>query len=418
MTKHTVLLAICLLLGGAFSVASDTQSKIRGVNLGGWLVLEQFIAPSIWNFPDNQSVIDEWTWTEVAQSNATVAQALRNHWDTWVSEEDIRNLSLAGITHLRIPIGYWIVMSQAELDYYQEPFLTGGWPYLLRSLRWAKEYNMKAIIDLHAAPGAQNPWQHSGRARQSNWGKGDTINRTLELLDRIAFRIKEFENSPELSGVVAGIGVLNEPFPLSLHGGLSTVMNFYKKAYQVVRKQLGAQYMVVIDAAFHIHEWVGFMPLSNYTNVVLDLHRYQCFDPYLQTAPLSLHWNITCRIDAHPAPLQTLPTFIGEWSVGYKVAAEWAWVEPFPSIPEQIWLKRFGMAQMRVYEDTSLGWFFWNFKTETAPMWNYLLGIKHGWFPCNLPSTEVDTACQHFNSVLCLDNCEQSVMTNQSCSAT
>ena len=52
-------------------------------------------------------------------------------------------------------------MNQTELDYYNEPFNEGGWPYLVRLISWAKKYNMHAIIDLHCAPGGQNPWPHA-----------------------------------------------------------------------------------------------------------------------------------------------------------------------------------------------------------------------------------------------------------------
>jgi len=410
-------LTVFLALGFYITSAQDSAaSKIYGVNLGGWLVLEQFITPTFWDLPNNRSlnhtVIDEWTWSQYAKQDPTgrITDALRNHWDTWVTEEDVSNLSRAGLTHLRIPVGYWIVMNQTELDSYQEPYLIGGWSYFVRAVKWAKMYNMKVVVDLHSAPGHQNPWQHSGRAYHANWGKGDSINRTLDILERLSIRIKNFENDSTLSGVVDGIGILNEPYPDSIAGGLWTVKSFYKKAYPVIRRHLPAdKYKYIIDAAFSMDAWNNFMSESNYSNVVLDLHRYQCFDPYLQIAPWSLHWNISCRIDAYPSHPQTLPSIVGEWSVGYKVAAEWAWAEPFPSTAEQIWLKRYGLAQMFAYERTSMGWFFWNFKTETAPMWNYLLGVEHGWLPCSLPvQQDVDTACDSFSNQVCLYQCNNS----------
>ena len=54
-------------------------------------------------------------------------------------------------------------MTQAEMDQNNEPFNDGQWPYLVRALQWAKKYNVKAIIDLHCAPGGQNPWPHALR---------------------------------------------------------------------------------------------------------------------------------------------------------------------------------------------------------------------------------------------------------------
>ena len=35
---------------------------------------------------------------------------------------------------------------------------------------------------------------------------------------------------------------------------------------------------------------------------------------------------------------------------------------------------------MTAYEAGSAqGWFFWNFKTERAPTWDYLLGLQEGY---------------------------------------
>ena len=67
------------------------------------------------------------------------------HWHEFYSEEDLEKLSEAGITHLRIPIGYWMV--DVEED---EPFLSpptsddeGQRYYLKRLMVWADNLNMK-----------------------------------------------------------------------------------------------------------------------------------------------------------------------------------------------------------------------------------------------------------------------------------
>jgi len=371
------------------------------------LVLEEFIKPSIWRIYNDTSVIDQWTWCERARNSTFGVQALQNHWDTWVTEDDMRSLHHYGITHLRIPIGYWTLMNETELALHNEPFITGEWDYLVRAIKWSKNFNMSVIIDLHAAPGSQNPWQHSGRAYQSNWGRNNTVNRTLDIIDRIAKRVKDFESDPTTNGTVVGIAVLNEPFPASLvDGGFPILRDYYQKAYHVIRKYLNHDYMVVIDGAFTWDAWNGFMPKPEYQNVVLDLHRYQCFDPYLNAAPLELHWNITCFDDTHLPNGVSLPVFYGEWSLGYKVPADSAWNEPFPDHEQKIFLKKWALAQMNTYEHNGLGWFFWNFKTESAAMWNYMLGVNNGFLPCNLPAKrDVENGCRKYDATVALYSC-------------
>lgn len=79
---------------------------------------------------------------------------LEKHWDTWVTKKDLQDLKDGGITHVRIPIGYWILGEEFLKP--DETYLPGAWPYLLRCLGWCKELGLKAIVDLHGAPGVQN----------------------------------------------------------------------------------------------------------------------------------------------------------------------------------------------------------------------------------------------------------------------
>jgi glucan 1,3-beta-glucosidase len=43
-------------------------------------------------------------------------------------------------------------------------------------------------------------------------------------------------------------------------------------------------------------------------------------------------------------------------------------------------LTNFFNAQLDAFEQ-GIGWFYWNFKTETNPVWSYVDGVKHGWIP-------------------------------------
>jgi len=102
----------------------------------------------------------------------------------------------------------------------------GGWNYLLRVFQWAKKYHLQGgnstrkivlsnlnrflvLIDLHGAPGSQNGWDHSGREGPVNWGKGDTVNRTLSIIEDLAATFAALEQNPTYSGVFWGIEVQN-----------------------------------------------------------------------------------------------------------------------------------------------------------------------------------------------------------------
>lgn len=55
---------------------------------------------------------------------------------------------------------------------------------------WAQKYDIKVIIDLHAAPGSQNGNEHSGtRDGSQEWGKtDDTIQQSVSVIDFLTSR--------------------------------------------------------------------------------------------------------------------------------------------------------------------------------------------------------------------------------------
>ena len=87
------------------------------------------------------------------------------HWNEFYSKDDLRTLVEAGITHLRIPVGYWI-FDVARYEHFPEPSKNDESKqryYLRRLVKWADELKLKVLIDLHAAPGSQNGFDNSGR---------------------------------------------------------------------------------------------------------------------------------------------------------------------------------------------------------------------------------------------------------------
>lgn len=55
------------------------NTKIRGVSLGGWLLLEPFLTPSIFLATNDQTVVDEYTYGQ-KYGSAGAAARLKNHW--------------------------------------------------------------------------------------------------------------------------------------------------------------------------------------------------------------------------------------------------------------------------------------------------------------------------------------------------
>ncbi|CAE7089107.1 unnamed protein product [Rhizoctonia solani] len=101
------------------------EDKIRGVGIGGWLVLEPFTSPSLFERYMNESTpaIDEWTLSQhiIADPNSGGLQkVLEEHYSTFITEEDFAQIAGAGLNWVRIAIPYWAIETAPG-----EPFLEG-----------------------------------------------------------------------------------------------------------------------------------------------------------------------------------------------------------------------------------------------------------------------------------------------------
>ena len=70
-------------------------TKVRGANIGGWLVLEPWITPGVFDATGNDAVVDEWTFCALQQRDVAQA-ALTQHWETFYTEADFQAIAAAG----------------------------------------------------------------------------------------------------------------------------------------------------------------------------------------------------------------------------------------------------------------------------------------------------------------------------------
>lgn len=268
---------------GNFNYNSD---KVRGVNLGGWFVLEPWITPSLFEeWAQSQTVKDEYTFCQTLGKGEAYSR-LSNHWNNWITQSDFNQIAQAGLNHVRIPIGYWAV---APLD--GDPYVQGQLQVLDQAIGWARSAGLKVMLDLHGgktsmarcllylltfalAPGSQNGFDNSGRYGPINWQQGATVQQTLDAIQGLAQRYAG------ATDVVSAIELLNEPAGWAVN--LDGVKSFYNSGYDTVRNSIGSNTLVTIHDAFQDFEtyWNGFMNgQSGRYNVMIDTHQYQIFSP-------------------------------------------------------------------------------------------------------------------------------------------
>lgn len=245
----------------------NEKDRIRGINLGGWLVLEPFITPRIFEqeIPNSTvRVIDEWTLCEQLGAEEATKQ-LEHHYRTFITEDDFRKIAEMGFNHIRIPTGHWALRT-----FPGEPFVPYvSWQYLIRGIQWARKYGLRVMVELHTAPGSQNGWNHSGRSGQVGFLNGTDGQLNAERTLEIATEMVQFFNKPEWSNVVTLFGVLNEPAMMKIP--VDKVKGWYDASYNSIRKALGPDngpLLTYHDGFYPLKEWNGFFG-KQYQRVVL-----------------------------------------------------------------------------------------------------------------------------------------------------
>ena len=340
---HLVFSWLLLTLSVAAAGRHHTRTRagcdddlIRGVNLGGWLLLEPWITPVFFqevNVGELQDqVVDEWTYAEKLSPDVYWDRMVR-HWDSFVTKTDLEDLVLAGVSHVRIPVGYWY-WDVEEGEPFFPPNMNETDPssplfYLRRALTWMDELGLKALIDLHAGPGSQNGYDNSGRRGEAHWvddtypANRHNVDRTVTINGKIAQTMRQWVDAGVISiQTLYGIGLLNEPHICGYESGgalkEACLGDFYPLGYSEVRKYFSAEEAaVVIDvAALAYEEFTGRFPEPDYQNLVIDAHHYQCFGNSWAENPggWELHLGEACRQqeDINQSPL---PVFTGEFSL-------------------------------------------------------------------------------------------------------
>ncbi len=321
--------------------------KYRGVNLGGWLVLEKWMTPSLF---EGMSAVDETTFcTELGPTLA--AKKLTQHRDTFITLDDLQWIKAAGLNAVRLPVPYWLFKAPA--------------PYVscLKYVDWlvevAGKIGLQVLLDVHAAPGSQNGNDHSGRVGSVDWTESENVDATLVFIDQLVKRYGQHEQ-------VMGFELLNEPDPKIDH---QLLLDFYKRGVEVVHSQAPDKLVVVSDA-YRPHDWAK-SGLGELPNVVLDVHLYQAFSMQDKQLDMAAHVD-KATIEWHhliDEVERTLPVIVGEWSLGLAGVS--------PSAGQ---LTAYGVAQLTNF-DYAAGWFFWNYKTESGGAWSFRDSFEKGLLP-------------------------------------
>ncbi|PRQ21502.1 putative glucan 1,3-beta-glucosidase [Rosa chinensis] len=287
-------------------------------------------------------------------------EVMKEHWRTFIVEEDFDFISKNGLNAVRIPVGWWISSDPNP----PHPYVGGSLKALDNAFLWSQKYGLKVIIDLHAAPGSQNGYEHSAsRDGSQEWGQTDAnIQQTVDVIEFLTAR---YAKSPSLYAVE----LINEP--LSPGTSLQNLTTYYKAGYAAVRKHSSTAFVVFSNRLGPREPTELFPVASGLKRVVIDVHYYNLFESAFDN--LTVQQNIDFIYTNRTTDLNTVTTsngpltFVGEWVAEWNVKD--ATKEDY---------QRFAKAQLEVWGRATFGWAYWTLRNVNNH-WSLEWMIKNGY---------------------------------------
>lgn len=355
--------------------------RMKGVNLGNWLVLEKWMSREL--FDGLEAEDESGFYEDLSREEAGIR--LHMHRSYYIQERDFQHIRALGLNLVRIPVPHFIFGDRG-------PGI-GCIEYLDRAFDWAEKYGLKILIDLHTAPDSQNGFDNGGLTGVIKWHlKPENIEFELSVLERLAKRYGK-------RGALYGIELLNEPASeeiLETLGGRyqprhpqqaagsqpipSDVLRaFYIKGYEAVRRHCSQDVAVVIHDQFCLEQWEDFMPRNEYPGVVIDTHMYLFMaELHMQDRKLSSYKDAIRREfkERLERAMRFHPVIVGEWCIANKS-------EGLGTLPEKEKAEAYRTIGRWLTDAWSVcdGWIFWSYKLHAPGRndWDFQRALDEGW---------------------------------------
>jgi Endoglucanase len=345
-------------------IVGEAQQPIhlRGVNVGGWMNMENFIN----GYPGTESHL---RWLMAQKLGREKAQFFFDRLlDHFLTEEDVRFLKSAGVNLLRLPLNY----RHFEDDMAPGEYLEAGFKRLDQVLNWCEGQGIYVLLDLHAVQGWQNGDWHSDNPTRNTlfWTQKDFQDRFFNLWQEIARRYKN-------RSVVAAYNLINEPLSNAQFGRylpdeqyVGDWQNFNRinrLAVQRIRS-VDSVHMIMLEGDYYSVLFEGF-ELPEDSNLILSSHDYiGICTSQLEHYPATIDGQYWDRAQIERQLFETqgyqaskkmgLPLLISEFGFNNHHASgkTGAQIEAFAD-------------QMDVFNKSDIHWTFWTYKDLGSMGW-------------------------------------------------
>jgi endoglucanase len=341
--------------------AKGQKIQLRGVNFGGWLMMEAYFMHS----PNTAEQIMKREFKEKlgAEALAELEHAFRTN---FIQESDMRQVADWGFNCVRLPFNYRLI-EDGKINFIDE------------AIQWANKYGVYLILDLHAAPGAQNnDWHSDSLGVAELWKSEANRIKTYKLWEMLANRYKD-------EPMIAGYDLLNE----TVLDNDALLNEFYRETIKAIRS-VDKNHILFIEG----NRWaqdIAMLDDFKDDNWVFSVHFYE---PMEYTFTLIQHMDYPVKSGSGEWDIKTMrqrmeqqakvahgrgrPIHVGEFGVNYRNGHS----------HEDLYVKDL----IQVFNDLGFNWNYWTYKAVKSglfpdgilsyypnPPWVFRLGPVTGW---------------------------------------
>ena len=360
--------------GSQVITANGQPIYLRGVCIGGWMNMEEFIN----GYPGSEHGVRA---SMAKKFGAETAQFFFDRMlDYFFAEDDVIYLKSLGCTVARLPLNY----RHFETDMKPFEYLESGFARLDQALGWCEKHGLYVILDMHAVPGWQNPDWHSDNSTRHTlfWQQAHYQDRFVALWEEFARRYKG-------RAVIAGYNVMNEPVTSAPYGRFGypydpdwdVINRLYRRVTAAIRA-IDPDHIIFLEGDLYSSQFDGFEPPFA-PNLVYSSHNYSSggFGPgpypglikgeqwdYQKQEQIFLTHSGTRFTQKYNVPL-----WVGEFGAAYN--------GPAHEIPDRL---RALDDQLAIFNKYGAHWTMWTYKdihvmgwVQLAPESPYVQAIRH-----------------------------------------
>ncbi len=278
--------------------ASGAIVRLKGLNLGGWFVMEPWMCPAdSGGLPDTYSIITELD----SRFGVTTEQSLIKTYQTnWITIADLNNITNGGFNCVRVPVwwgNFYSITNTTSSGWRSDAFAVLDWLVTNCASR-----GIYVVIDMHGVVGGQSTSDDTGQQSQNlYWTSSVDQNETAYMWTQIA---THYNGNP----TVAGYDLINEPMGAP---NTAAVWAAYTNLFTAVRA-VDTSHMIILEGTFGSWNW-SMLPnpsTYNWTNVIYSMHEYQ-FGGTLAQCEAGSDNQVT---DFNNHKSWNVPDYIGEWN--------------------------------------------------------------------------------------------------------